>query len=101
MNSLSSLAGLPPPRELAPLIALMASMLIPIIVILTRHQQKMTVLLHQKGENQGPAIQDLYSVQQEVQELKSIVSNLALSIESLKDEVRHSSYLQERVRIGE
>jgi uncharacterized protein YlxW (UPF0749 family) len=91
----------PSPDELVPIIAVIAVMVVPIIVILTRHQQKMTMLMHQKGESLGPALQELYSLQNVVQELKSTVSNLALNVDSLKGEVRNNSSIHDRIKVGE
>lgn len=96
----TGLAGLPPPDELAPLIAILATFLIPIIVILTRHQQKMTLLMRQENQPVLNNNNDILAVQYEIQQLKSMVSTLAMSVDSLKDEVRTSSSLQERVNSG-
>jgi uncharacterized protein YlxW (UPF0749 family) len=76
--------------------------LIPIVVILTRHQQKMTELMHRGSLPQPHQTNgDLQSIQYDVQQLKSMVSTLAMSVDSLKDEVRSSNSIQDRVKIGE
>lgn len=77
-------------------------LLIPIVVILTRHQQKMTELMRPDG---GTHLQlrdpDLQAIQYDVQQLKSMVATLAMSVDSLKDEVRNTNSIQDRVKVGE
>ncbi len=82
------------------MIASIFVLLIPIVAILTRHQQKMTLLMRPENQPQQD-VNNLLSLQYEVHQLKSIVSDLAISVDSLKNEIRSTSRIQERVRIGE
>ena len=87
-------------KDFAPMVASVFVMLIPIIAILTRHQQKMTLLMRQENHPQQNS-NDLYSHQYEVQQLKSTVSDLAMSVDSLRNDIKSNSQLQERVKIGD
>ncbi|MEI8282518.1 MAG: hypothetical protein WCG75_08950 [Armatimonadota bacterium] len=80
------------------MIASIFVMMIPIVAILTRHQQKMTLLMRQ---DQSPQNHDLYALQNDVQQLKSMVASIAMSVDDLKNEVRSNSQLQDRVKVGE
>ena len=92
-------------HDFAPAFAVLVVMLIPIISILTRHRQKMTLLMRQRDPNKGllpnSLNPEMYSLQGEVHELKGLVASLALSVDNSKDEVRTSRQLQDRVKIGE
>jgi uncharacterized protein YlxW (UPF0749 family) len=85
-------------KDFAPMIASIFVMMIPIIAILTRHQQKMTLLMRQDNQSHNP---ELYALQNDVHELKSMVSSIAMSVDDLKNEVRSNSLLQDRVKVGE
>ena len=85
-------------KDFAPMIASIFVMMIPIVAILTRHQQKMTMLMRQ---DQQPLNPDLYALQNDVQQLKSMVSSIAMSVDDLKNEVRSNSQLQDRIKVGE
>lgn len=87
-------------KDFAPMIASIFVMLIPIVAILTRHQQKMTLLMRQENQPQED-VNSLLSLQYEVHQLKSMVSDLAMSVDSLKNELRSTTRIQERVKIGE
>jgi hypothetical protein len=95
------------PVEIIPLVALATVTIIPITIVLTRHQQKMTVLLRQNevALQQLAPIQtsslEIESIHQEVQELKLLVSSLAIVVDNLKDDVRNGNQIQQRVKIGE
>lgn len=62
----------------------------------------MTELMRQDG---GTHLQqrdpDLQAIQYDVQQLKSMVATLAMSVDSLKDEVRNTNSIQHRVKVGE
>ncbi len=88
-------------KDIAPVIALFATLLIPIIVILTRHQQKMTLLMHRDSLLQPQGNNEILAVHFEVQQLKSLVSSLAMSVDSLRDEIQINQSVQDRVKIEE
>lgn len=92
---------MPPAQEIAPIFAIVFLFAIPIVTILTRHQQKMTQLMRQDLQQPFQANSELQAVQYDVQQLKSMVSSLAMSVDSLKDEVRNSNSIQDRVKIQE
>lgn len=75
-------------------------MLIPIIAILTRHQQKMTVLMRQENQHLL-GNNEMQVLQHEVQALKAMVSDLAMSVDSLNNEVRSMNRIQDRITVGE
>ena len=75
-------------------------MLIPIIAILTRHQQKMTVLMRQENQHLL-GNNEMQLLQHEVQALKAMVSDLAMSVDSLNNEVRSMNRIQDRITVGE
>lgn len=61
--------------------------MIPIIAILTNHQQKMAKLIHgNQGENQvnGAILQELQALRAEVAHLKEIVNQQALAVDDLR-----------------
>ena len=93
---------MPPPQEIIPLVAIVFTMMIPISIVLTRHQQKMTMLMRQDHAPQQNS-HDLQAVQYEVQQLKTMVASIAMSVDDLRNEVKSQSQsqLQERVRIEE
>ncbi|MEI7984823.1 MAG: hypothetical protein WCI55_04270 [Armatimonadota bacterium] len=88
-------------KDIAPVIALFATLLIPITVILTRHQQKMTLLMHRDSLQQPQGNSEILAVHYEVQQLKSMVSSLSMSVETLRDEIRSNQSVQDRVKIQE
>ena len=93
---------MPPPQEIIPLVAIVFTMMIPISIVLTRHQQKMTMLMRQDHSPLQNS-HDLQAVQYEVQQLKTMVASIAMSVDDLRNEVKSQSQsqLQERVRIEE
>lgn len=82
------------------MIASIFVMMIPIVAILTRHQQKMTLLMRQDHQPHNSNA-DIYALQNDVQQLKSMVASIAMSVDDLKNEVRANSQLQDRVKVGE
>jgi uncharacterized protein YlxW (UPF0749 family) len=92
---------MPPPQEIIPMFAFLSIFGIPLVIILTRHQQKMTELIRRDSLPQGQASNDLLAVQYDIQQLKSMVTTLTMSVDSLKEEVRDSNSIQDRVKVGE
>jgi len=82
--------------------------MIPIIAILTKHQQRMAELIHQNPQN-NPQLNpqnsnqgsEIASLRYDVARLHETVSVLAISVDNLKDEVRSGSGLQDRVKASE
>ncbi len=70
--------------------------LIPIIAILTSHQQKMASMIHGRqvestDNNRTQALED------EVRRLQATVNSLTLTVESLRDDLKVTQELSSRV----
>lgn len=75
---------------------------IPIVAILTKHQQKMAELMRQDVQtNVNPNVNDIAALRYDVQELRQMVSSLTITVDSLKTEVRQTSALTDRMKVGE
>lgn len=68
-------------------------MMIPIVAILTNHQRKMAEIIHRDRSHSGTD----EAVLREIQNLRHQLNQLTLSVDSLKDEVRTSQAVQERI----
>ncbi len=89
-------------EELIAIVAIVAVFAVPVIAVLTKHQQKMTELIHR---NQTPPIPVRDNLRSEIAELKDLVAqqaialdNLRQSTESLHAKINNQAELQERVR---
>jgi hypothetical protein len=74
------------PFEPALIIPILVFM-IPIVAILTSHQQKMAKLIHgEQKENQvnGAILQELQSMRAEVAQLREVVNQQALAVDDLR-----------------
>jgi hypothetical protein len=80
--------------DLAPLIGMVTVMAVPIIAILTSHQRKMAMLIHgaHREQQQGSANND--ALVNEIRELKQVVYQQAIALDSLRTEVRQGSVPQ-------
>jgi hypothetical protein len=73
-------------------------LLIPIIAILTHHQQKMAKLL--RPEQLPPAnLHETNLMRAEIQDLRQRIDSLTLSIEQMRDEQRAIRELDRRINI--
>jgi len=70
-------------HDLAPVLAILAIMSVPIIKILVRHQQQMAMILHQ--QSQPGAQQDVARLAAEVNELRQMVAQQTLALDSLAE----------------
>ncbi len=68
-------------------------LMIPIVAILTNHQRKMAEIIHRDRSNSGSD----EALMREIQSLRHQMNQLTLSVDSLKDEVRTSQSVQERI----
>jgi len=75
-------------EEIAPIIATVAVMAIPLAAILTAHQRKMAMIFHGQRQEQSTANND--AVVNEIRELKQVVYQQAIALDNLKNEVRQS-----------
>jgi hypothetical protein len=60
-------------------------MLIPIVAILTRHQQRMAEIIHANRPQNTPDRAEIDSLRREIQELKQIVHQQAISMDTWVD----------------
>ena len=68
---------------------------IPIVAILTSHQRKMAAILHQNQQTMpNPETQML---RQEIRELKALVHQQAIAVDSLARPLPNEDRIQERV----
>ena len=86
--------------ELGVLIPFVA-LLIPIVAILSKHQMKMAALIHGKvidhNDNIVPIVENNSQLSEEVRQLRELMHQQAIALDNLRDEVRSSHGLQERV----
>lgn len=73
-------------------------LLIPIIAILTAHQQKMARLFRE-DQNKGVNPQETNMLRGEVHDLRQRIDNLTLSIEQMRDEQRAGRELEQRMKV--
>lgn len=69
------------PEEVIPLFIPIIIFMIPIVAILTKHQQRMTELLHGSSGNR----QDVETLRKEIQELKALVHQQTIQLDSLSN----------------
>ena len=93
-------AGLPGPDELGVLIPIIA-LLIPIVVILTRHQMRMAALIHgrtiDQHDNILPAVENNSQLSEEVRQLRELMHQQTIALDNLRQEVGSSQMLNERL----
>jgi len=75
------------PHDLAPLLAVVFIMMIPIVSILTRHQRKMAEIIHGTAQQQQPSNHEMM-LAQEVTRLRDVVSQQALALDNLAQSQR-------------
>ncbi len=81
---------------LIPICALM----IPIVAILTGHQRKMAELMHSTQQNNANP-NEIADIRRDMARLQEVVSTLAINVDNLKDEIRSSGDIQDRMKVGE
>lgn len=77
-----------------PIIPMVLLFMIPIVAILTKHQQKMALLMRQESSND-----DNLAIRAEIQRLSNAVNSLTLTVEDLKTQTKRNEAadaLQER-----
>ena len=75
---------------LVPLVALVVIFGIPIVAILTKHQQKMALIFRNDQQAQVPQQPEIEALRQEVSELKGLVNRLAISMDDMAASQRQS-----------
>ncbi len=85
------------PGVLIPIIG----MLIPIVAILTSHQMKMAALIHgktiDKFNNVVSDKNEASQLSEEVRQLRELMHQQSIALDSLRDEVRSSQSVQDRI----
>ncbi len=73
---------------------------IPIVAILTRHQQKMASLIHaQPQQSNSNEAQD--QMRQDIMRLTQAVSALTLTVDNLKDRIEYNDRVSQRVQAND
>jgi hypothetical protein len=72
--------------SISPILIPILALLIPIVAILVKHQQRMAEIIH-SGRPQGLPVdrQEIDSLRREIQELKQIVHQQAISMDTFVD----------------
>ena len=100
MMFVDSMFGFLSEGQLGVMIPIVA-LLIPIVVILTKHQTKMAAIIHGRAIDQHdniiPVIENNSQLSEEVRQLRELMHQQAIALDNLRDEVRASHGLQERV----
>ena len=95
------IAAFPGPDQLGVLIPIVA-LLIPIVAILTKHQIKMAAIIHGRtfdtNDNLVPIQADNNSqVGEEVRQLRELMHQQTIALDNLRQEVRSSQTVQDRI----
>lgn len=80
-------------HDIGPVFGMLILMSVPLAIILSRHQQKMAKILHGEAAQNNESQQ----IRSELNSLRQDVSSLALSVELLRDEVKTSAQLENRM----
>jgi len=115
-SSLLPLAAFPE-EVIIPIVAIVFFLMIPIVAILTTHQRKMAELMRHDALPQGNptnlpnmsnlsqpqnfANNDIYALRQDVQQLRDMVSSLAINLDNMNDRLNQQNAIQDRVKVGE
>ncbi len=70
--------------------------MIPIVKALVSHQVKMTQIIHGQGNNQNVLAQN-NQLTEEVRQLRELMHQQTLALDNLRDEVRSSQTVQDRI----
>ncbi len=86
--------------QLALLIPIFA-LLIPIVALLTKHQMKMAALIHGKSidhnDNLIASQTNDSQLSEEVRQLRELMHQQTIALDNLRDEVRSSHTVQDRI----
>ena len=97
------IAAFPGPDQLGVLIPIVA-LIIPIVVVLTKHQLRMAAIIHGRTVDQfdniiaiSPATENSSQLSEEVRQLRELMHQQAIALDNLRDEVRTSHSVQDRI----
>ena len=93
-------AAFPGPDQLGVLIPIIA-LIIPVVAILTKHQMKMAALIHgrtiDEHNNIIPMNSDTPQLSEEVRQLRELMHQQTIALDNLREEVRASHSVQDRI----
>ena len=88
------------PETIGVLIPIFA-LIIPIVAILTKHQMNMAQIIHGRPLNEDnhgiPMLNDNSQLSEEVRQLRELMHNQAIALDNLRDEIKASHTIQERI----
>lgn len=87
-----------PVENVAIMIPILA-LLIPVVAILTKHQQRMAELIH-GGEQNRQSSQEMHALRHEIAELRSLVHQQSIAVDNLvsRSVVLPSETVEQRLR---
>ena len=85
--------------ELIPMVLGGLVLMIPIIAILTSHQQKMAKLFREDQGRSNTHTNETGQLRAEISDLKHRIDSLTLSIEQMRDEQRNNREIERRINI--
>ena len=85
-------------EDLAPVLVTGIIMMIPIVSILVKHQQKMALIMREnpQGDNQRQTY-ELESIKRELADLKTLMHQQAIAMDNLTDKVNVNSEISRRL----
>jgi len=77
------------------------ALIIPIVAILTKHQMNMAQIIHGRPLNEDnhgiPMLNDQSQLKEEVRQLRELMHQQAITLDNLRDEIKASHTIQERI----
>lgn len=83
-------------EDVLPFMIPLMALAIPIIVVLTKHQQRMAELIHGGAGNQ----QQIEALKREVGELRSLVHQQAIQIDNMSNRLGTGSDVRQNLNLG-
>jgi soluble cytochrome b562 len=75
-------------------------LMIPVVAILTTHQQKMAKIVSERQPQTNSQDNDIAAMRQEMRELRHLVNGLALAVDDMKQTKVQDGTLQDRINNG-
>lgn len=85
-------------KDLIPLIGTIFVLTIPIVAILTTHQQKMAKLMREDSQALNNP-NDISALRHDVQQLREVVTSLAITVDNMNDRLDRQSNLETRMKV--
>lgn len=80
-----------------PCLAVFAALMLPVMFIMTRHQQRMTELMGRQS-SQLPALNEVSELKHEVQQLREVIANLSHSVGHLNEKSSQDNQIEARIK---